>query len=276
MTLKDHAYLIDYAGKSQLVIEDGALLVWARKNQMRPAQAQVSALREGIIPLRYLKNFRGLQVAEQARLCASKVVVCGCGGLGGIVTQLLARAGVGELRLVDGDVFCTSNLNRQLLCTTPLLSRPKAQVAEETVQAINPLIDVKAHPQKATAANVTALLQGADLVIDALDNLPSRFLVADAARTLKIAFLHAAVAGWWGQISTFPAESKRELKSIYGERTSREPQEISLGVLGPTAAAIGSMQALEAIRLLTGRTPAYADKLLYFDGENGLTQIVPL
>lgn len=276
MPLKDHAYLYDYAGKSQFVIEDGALLTWARQNRLDPAGAQLRALREEIMPLRYLKNLWGLQLAEQTRLCGSRVVVCGCGGLGGIVIQLLARAGVGQLRLVDGDVFCTTNLNRQLLSDTRQLARPKAQVAEETVRAINPLIEVTAYPRMATPANVTELLQGVDLVVDALDNLPTRFVLADAARALKVPFLHGAVAGWWGQLSTFLPESRQELKTIYGGKSSREPQELSLGVLGPTAAAIGSLQALEAIRLLTGRSPAYADKLLYFDGESGRMETVPL
>ncbi len=276
MLIKDHAYLYDYAGKSQLVIEDGALLAWARKNRADPPGAQLRALQEGIMPLRYLKNSWGLQLAEQTRLCGSTVLVCGCGGLGGIVIQLLARAGVGQLLLVDGDVFCTTNLNRQLLCDTRHLSRLKAQVAEETVRAINPLIRVTAHPRMATAANVTELLQGVDLAVDALDNLPSRFILADAARALQVPFLHGAVAGWWGQLSTFLPESRQELKTIYGGKSSREPQELSLGVLGPTAATIGSLQALEAIRLLTGRKPAYADKLLYFDGESGLMETVPL
>lgn len=274
MTLKDRAYLCDHAGEPQLVIEDGPLLAWAGKNNLPVSQAQLQALHEGIIPVRYLKNMWALQLAEQSRICASKVLICGCGGLGGIVIQLLARAGVGYLRLVDGDVFISSNLNRQLLCDTHQLSRPKAQVAAEAVQDINPLVAVEAFQQMAERENVGKLLPGMDLIVDALDNLPSRFLLADAARSLNLPFIHAAVAGWWGQITTFLPQSERDLKSIYGERSTRDAEELSLGVLGPTAAVIGSLEALEAIRILCGRNPAYADQLLYFDGESGRAETI--
>ena len=124
--------------------------------------------------------------------------------------------------------------------------------------------------------NAQSLMEDMDIVLDALDTLPGRFLLADSARQQGIPFLHAAVAGWWGQVSTFLPHSTRDLESIYGELRSRDPAEESTGVLGPTAAVIGSLEALEAIRLLIGRTPAYSDRLLYFDGESGMMEILPL
>lgn len=103
--LEDLAYTIDYLGDSQLVIEDEALLEWANSNRISPRSAQIEAIQSRIIPLRYAKNFHSLTLAEQRRICSSRVLVCGCGGLGGVLINLLARAGVGTLRLVDGGVF---------------------------------------------------------------------------------------------------------------------------------------------------------------------------
>jgi molybdopterin-synthase adenylyltransferase len=274
--LSELAYPINYFGELQLVIEDTALLDWGRAHDMTPANVQLEALQQGIIPLRYLKNLHALKPIEQKRICSSKVLVCGCGGLGGILVQLLARAGVGFMRLVDGDTFSSTNLNRQLLSESQNLSQPKAQVAAERVRWINPLTQVEACHVMIGPENVQKLMEDADLVLDALDNLRGRFILADAAGDTGIPFIHAAVAGWWGQISTFLPGSELSLKSIYGERQSRDAAEEATGVLGPTAAVVGSLEALEAIRLLSGRKPAYSRKLLYFDGESGETQIIPL
>jgi len=275
-TLLEKAHSVDYFGSSQLVIDDDALLQWSRESNISPADAQVEALHRGIVPLRYLRNLKALKPIEQKKICSSKVLVCGCGGLGGIVIQLLARAGVGCLRLVDGDTFTLTNLNRQLLGETSNLAKYKAQIAAEQVRAVNPLVQAEECTLMVQPDNVESLMQGMDLVLDAFDNLPGRFLLADGARKLGTPFIHAAVAGWWGQISTFLPDSNYNLQNIYGELRSRDPAEEATGVLGPTAAVIGSLEALEAIRLLAGRTPAYRDQLLYFDGESGTMEIFPL
>jgi molybdopterin-synthase adenylyltransferase len=178
--------------------------------------------------------------------------------------------------VVDGDVFVPSNLNRQRFCDTEQISRPKAKVAEERVRAINPFVEIECCQELIDGGNVHEFARGMDLILDGLDNLDARFLLAGAARRLKIAFIHAAVAGWWGQISTFLPDSSFDLEKIYGDRRSRDPTENWLGVLGTTAAVVASLQAFEAIRLLSGRKPAYADRLLYFDGESGQMEILPL
>lgn len=275
-TLLERAYSIDYFGVSLSVIDDEAILNWARESGASPAEGQLRALQQEIMPLRYLKNLKALQPADQQRICSATALVCGCGGLGGIVIQLLARAGVGRIRVVDGDAFASTNLNRQLLSKTSNLSRSKALIAAETVRQVNPLVDVEACHLMIQTDNVGSLMRDVDLVLDALDNLAGRFLLANTARETGIPFLHAAVAGWWGQISTFLPHSRTTLKNIYGELQSRDPAEEAVGVLGPTAAVIGSLEALEAIRILIGKTPAYSDKLLYFDGESGQTEILPL
>ncbi len=276
MKLIDRAYRTEEDGVSRLVIEDRELLEWALHNGIGPRYVQIHALETGIVPLRYLRNFDAINIAEQTRICRSAVLICGCGGLGGVLINLLARVGVGLLRLVDGDAFAPSNLNRQWLCDTQHLSQPKALVGEQQVRAINPLIEVEAFPEILDESNADDLLRGMDLVLDALDNLPSRFLLAEAARRLEIPFIHAAATGWWGQISTFMPGSDRDLSAIYGTRKSRDPTEVAMGVLGPAPALIASLQAFEAVRLLSGRKPAYADRLLFFDGESGVMELMPL
>jgi molybdopterin/thiamine biosynthesis adenylyltransferase len=275
-TLSNLAHSIDSQGELRLVIDDDALLGWARENDVSPSAAQVESLRSGIIPSRYIKNFQAFSLDDQIRVCLSEVFVCGCGGLGGTLINLLARAGVGHLRLVDGDVFVPSNLNRQLFCDVPHLSCAKAQVAGEQVRVINPFIEVEVVNKELGQENSEDLIRGMDLVLDALDSIEDRFLLSETAARLGIPFVHAAVAGWWGQISTFLPGSFVDLRAIYGKRRSRHPMEDAMGVLGATAAVIASLEALEALRLLCGKKSAYADQLLYFDGEIGRMDIIPL
>ena len=124
--------------------------------------------------------------------------------------------------------------------------------------------------------NVDGLVRGMDLVLDALDNLQGRFVLADAARRFGIPFIHGAATGWWGQVSTFLPGSPLSLTAIYGTARSRDAAEIAMGVLGPAPSLIASLQVFEAIRLLGGRKPAYADRLLFFDGESGVMELLSL
>jgi molybdopterin-synthase adenylyltransferase len=276
LKLRDLAYATDESGESRLVIEDRALLEWSAEAGIAPRAAQLEALEEGIIPLRYVKNFSALDIAAQTCICASHVLVCGCGGLGGALITLLARVGVGRLRLVDGDTFSASNLNRQWLCDTNNLAQPKAMAAAEHVRAVNPLVEVEPVQETMGAANAEDLIRGMDLVMDALDNLDGRFLLAGAARRLGVPFLHGAATGWWGQVATFLPDSPSDLTAIYGTAQSRDAVEIAMGVLGPAPSLIASLQVFEAIRLLSGRKPAYASRLLFFDGESGVMELLAL
>jgi molybdopterin/thiamine biosynthesis adenylyltransferase len=223
-----------------------------------------------------MRNLTALNLAEQERVCRARVFICGCGGLGGTLINLLSRAGVGYLRLVDCDSFAPSNLNRQWLSEVANLSRPKAEIAREKVAAINPFVEVEAMCMLMEEHEAESLVAGTDLVLDALDNIDGRFVLAEAAARVGVPFIHAAVAGWWGQITTFLPGSGAGLRKVYGNRRRKDAAEEAAGVLGPTAAVIGSLQAFEALRLLAGRTPIYENRLLYFDGESGSIEILPL
>lgn len=274
--LEDLAYTMDHLGDSQLVIEDDALLEWAHSNRIAPRNAVVEAIQSRIMPLRYAKNVHSLTLAEQRRLCESRVLVCGCGGVGGVLINLLARAGVGALRLVDGGVFVPTHLNRQWWCEPEVLSQPKAEVIGARVRATNPLIEVEAFPILMDENNAASLVEGMDLVIDALDDLPARFLLAETAKRLRVPFLYAAATGWWGQVGTFLPDSFLDMHSVYGHEEKQDEPDDVMGVLGPAPAIIGGLAAFEAMRLLSGRNSAYADQLLYLDGESGRMDVIHL
>lgn len=271
-----HACWFSYGGQPLRVVEDPDLLAWARAQGLAPWEAQEQALEQGILPLRYLKNLWALSFEDQRKLAASTVFVCGCGGLGGVAAQLLARAGVGHLIFADPDTFCPTNLNRQWFAHSENIGRPKAAEAAEGCRRINPLIRVTAFQGPLDSENAERLFAGCRAAVDALDNLEGRFVLEKACRSLGIPWVHGAVAGWFGQIATFLPGSSIGLEAVYGRRRERTQAEQDLGVLGPTPAVIGSLQALEVLRILTGRPPAYAGRLLYFDGDTGASHLIPL
>jgi molybdopterin/thiamine biosynthesis adenylyltransferase len=272
MELRELAQDISYHGVSRTVIGDGPLLAWAQRRQLSPWEAQDAAMRQGLILERYLSHGDSLDLGQQVRLCEARVLICGCGGLGGVLINLLARAGVGFLRLVDGDVFAPTNLNRQWFCDMASLGLPKAQVCATRLQDLNPFTRVEAVNEPLTEGNALAFLANIDLALDALDNIASRLVLGRVARECRIPFIHAAVAGWCGQVSTFLPASGRRLTDIYGSRQERAAAEMALGIIGTTASLVGSLQAAEAIRLITGQPPAYAEALFYLDSERTLTE----
>ncbi len=276
MDIKEIATTIEYVGATFDVVADAHLLEWARDQGLSPRDAQLQALRGHVLPERYLRNFHTLDFPQQVRLSESKVLICGCGGLGGVLINLLARAGVGLLRLVDGDVFDPTNFNRQWFCEAGGLARLKVHVIAEHLEKINPFVRIEAIPEVLLADNASAMMEGVDLVLDALDNIEGRFLVAQAAQQRRLPYIHAAVAGWWGQVSTFLPDSDSHLTKIYGSRQTRDQAELAVGILGTTAAVIGSLQAAEALRLLIGQQPSYAGSIFYFDGESGCMETIAL
>lgn len=268
--------VLEYGGKEVRVVEDVDLLAWAAAEGLEPWVAHREALRRGILPVRYLKNLWAMTLEEQKTLAESAVFVLGCGGLGGTVAQLLARAGVGHLVLCDDDVFCPSNLNRQWFSHAENMGRFKAAEAAAQCLRLNPLIRVTFYEERFSAEKAEAWLSPCRVAVDALDNLAGRFELEKVCRSRNIAWIHGAVAGWFGQVSTFLPSSPVGLEAIYGARRERSEAEQALGVLGPTPAVIGSLQATEVLRLLTGRPPAYAGLLLYYDGETGTFHMIPL
>ncbi|MDO5845604.1 MAG: HesA/MoeB/ThiF family protein [Methanocorpusculum sp.] len=210
---------------------------------------------------RYARQLPLIGAAGQEALAGAVVFVAGAGGLGSPVSLYLAEAGVGTLRIADLDVIEESNLNRQILHPEDRIGRPKAASAKQTLEALNPAYRVEAFAEKIDEASVLRLVGGADLIVDCMDNFAARYVLNRAAIALGIPLLHGAVAGYSGQLTLVVPGKTPCLSCIFphAETTQKTP------VLGAVAGVVGSLQALEAVRYLTGE-PTLAGKLLIYDG----------
>ena len=170
----------------------GELLSWSsqvnasKQFGISLAQVEEAALAAGILPARYQRNRRTISTENQLLLFRSRVAVLGCGGLGGYVVEELARLGVGHIVAIDPDVFEEHNLNRQLLSSIAWLGRPKAQAAFERVAEINPAVTVTAKQVAYAHENGIEPLQGAQVVVDALDSIPTRMALCQTCLELKV------------------------------------------------------------------------------------------
>ena len=219
---------------------------------------------------RYSRNIPALTEEECLLLKDKRVLVVGCGGLGGHIIDQLARVGMGHLRVVDGDVFEPSNLNRQLLSRVDLLGSGKANAAAERIAQVNPEVDIEAVEEFLTEENASALIKGCDVVMDALDNIPSRKILAEACEEAGLPYVYGAIQGWVAQAAvSLPGD--RLIDTLY-------PQEIQIqdkSVLSFTPALCASMQTALCVKLLTGR-PVETGTVYYFDLLNQEFEIIPL
>ncbi len=240
-------------------------------------QVEAAAMASGILPERYSRNQKILSCADQLLLLNSHVAIIGLGGLGGAVTEILARLGVGHLTLVDGDVFDESNLNRQLLSSPARLGEKKAKVAAWRVQEVNPAVVVREVDEFFTAASSAGILHGIHLAVDCLDTIPARFLLENACRRAEIPMVSAAIAGASGQATTvFPSDPG--LTRIYGaaEKVRQKGVEASLGTLPFAAMYMAAVECAEAATLLLGRSSELRNKLLLADLRDYSSEMVML
>jgi molybdopterin/thiamine biosynthesis adenylyltransferase len=204
-----------------------------------------------MVDARYQRNISALSEEECAKLGRAHVGVAGCGGLGGHVIDQLARIGVRQLSVIDGDVFEDSNLNRQLLCRERDIGAPKAQRAAEYVHEVNSQVKVRACQTLLTDSNAAELLAGCDCVVDALDSCSGKLMVARACSKLGIPLVHGAIAGWYGQVAVvLPGDELME--TIY-DAPSADSIHKELGNLAPTCACTAAHMAAETVKLLCGR-----------------------
>lgn len=196
---------------------------------------------------RYSRNLPALSLKDMDKLINSRVLVAGCGGLGGNVIEHLARIGIGALTVIDGDVFTESNLNRQLLCTSENLGTPKVRAAKERIRLIDPSIKVTAVCEYLTEANAPALLADADIVIDCLDSIESRLMLEGAAADAGLYMVHGAISGWDLQAMLVPPGSGL-LSSLYADM----PEDETKTSLSFTPAACAALEVSLAVRYLCG------------------------
>lgn len=210
-------------------------------------------------------------LAGQQRLAEARVLVVGAGGLGSPVALYLAAAGVGTLRVVDDDRVDESNLQRQVLHTSARVGRAKVQSAVETLNALNPSLKVEAIEQRVHSGNVDALVADCAVWVDGSDNLPTRYLLSDAAVKHGKPLIYGAVERFSGQVSVFHPASARGrapcYRCLFPEPPPPEqaPNCAEIGVVGVVPGVIGLLQANEAIKLLLGIGNPLIGRLLLFD-----------
>lgn len=232
---------------------------------------------------RYERNLRVEEIGTQGqqRLSAARVLIIGTGGLGSPAAFYLAAAGVGRIGLVDDDVVSLSNLQRQILHSTPRLGELKVESAERTLRDLNPHVEVQTYPQRLTAANAGQLLDGWDLVIDATDNFETRYILSDACVLLGIPLIHGAVIRFYGQITVLSTPSGpcyRCLLPTPPDPAAPDslPSATEAGVLGAVAGLIGTMQATEAIKLILAQGTPLIGRLQHVDAWSSSTTQLPL
>ena len=212
---------------------------------------------------RYSRNIATLSIEENESLSQRKVCVIGCGGLGGYIIEMLGRLGIGYITAVDGDVFEESNLNRQILSNIEVLGTKKAIAAKERMLKVNPFVKVDAITERLTQVNGKQLLSGADVVVDALDNIESRLILEALCEELNIPLVHGAIAGWYGQVSTILPGDK--LLSRFYAAKDLQGAEKKYGNPSFTPAMVASIQVSEVLKLLIGRGELLSKKMLLID-----------
>lgn len=218
---------------------------------------------------RYSRHVRLPEVGEsgQLRLLDARVVLVGAGGLGSPAAIYLAAAGVGTIGVVDDDVVDASNLQRQVLHNMDRIGMAKVDSALETLSALNPDVKVETHRERLMADNALRILSGYDVIVDGGDNFPTRYLVNDASLHLDIPVVHGSIFRFEGQVSVFRPWDGPCYRCLHPLAPPPEvaPSCAEAGVLGVLPGVIGSIQAMEAIKILLGIGDTLAGRLLVYD-----------
>lgn len=218
-----------------------------------------------------LKEIGGI---GQLKLKAAKVALVGMGGIGAPAALYLAAAGVGTLGLIDDDTVSLSNLQRQVLYATGDVGRGKADTAKDALHGINPHTDCQVHAVRLDDDNTADILGGYDIVLDGCDNFPTRLLVNRICQNLKKPLVSAALGRWSGQLSVFDGTPCYQclVPDIPPDAETCE----RVGVVGALAGVMGSLAALETIKLITGAGEPLRGQLLIFDGLTMQSRVVKL
>jgi molybdopterin/thiamine biosynthesis adenylyltransferase len=263
-------------GKTYLVVSLKTTASLSVSQGVSAKEVEAAALKQGIIPCRYLRNIGTIGLDGQIKLLQSTVAVVGAGGLGSTVIELLARQGIGHLIIIDSDRFTEQNLNRQVMSTEGNLGEYKVIAAATRVKEINSATEVTTSSERLTRDNAQSLLSGAEVAVDGLDNLSSRLVVEQACRQLAIPYVYASIGGFNGQLMTIlPGDVG--LSSLYGSSADTGPEqgiETRVGNPPATVAMIAALQVQEVVKIITGvGTPTRNQVLLVDAGECAVDRI---
>ncbi|MBQ9894685.1 MAG: molybdopterin-synthase adenylyltransferase MoeB [Ruminococcus sp.] len=213
-------------------------------------------------------TLKEIGVRGQKKLLEAKVLIIGAGGLGAPAAMYLAAAGVGTIGIADCDNVELSNLQRQIIHTTKDTGKSKVQSAAETIEALNPNVRVITYHEYVSSRNISDMIKDYDFIIDGADNFPTKFLINDACVLGHKPFCHAGILRFEGQLMTYVPEQGPCYRCIFEAPPAKDavPSCREAGVIGAMAGIIGSMQALEAVKYITGQGELLTGNMLVFDG----------
>ena len=214
---------------------------------------------------RYTRQLPLIGQDGQDKLKRANILIAGAGGLGSPIATYLACAGIGRIVIVDDDTVSVSNLNRQTLHWASDVGRKKTTSAQEKIRTMNPYLEVETISCIIDEANAGGIVGDADLIVDALDNFSARYFLNSVAVKRHIPFFHGAVRGFHGQVMTVIPDQTACLRCVFPQTP---PAEI-FPVIGTTPGVIGSIQATEVIKYLTGKGELLTNRLLLWDGLSG-------
>jgi molybdopterin/thiamine biosynthesis adenylyltransferase/rhodanese-related sulfurtransferase len=219
--------------------------------------------------IRYSRHTMLPEIGEEGQLALldAKVLCIGAGGLGSPSSLYLAAAGIGTIGLVDDDVVDASNLQRQVIHSTERIGVPKVESAAQTLEGLNPDVEIVQHRLRLTSDNVLEIIADYDVIVDGADNFQTRYLLNDSALKLGKPVVHSSIFRFEGQLTVFPAEGGPCYRCLYPEPPPPEeaPSCAEAGVLGVLPGVMGVLQATEAIKLILGLGDTLAGRLLVYD-----------
>jgi molybdopterin/thiamine biosynthesis adenylyltransferase/rhodanese-related sulfurtransferase len=257
--------LTELLGFSDVASMTGGITLWKdRGYKVEVPKALTAEQKE-----RYSRHLLMPEVGAegQAKLLDAKVLLLGAGGLGAPTSLYLAAAGIGTLGIVDDDEVDLSNLQRQVIHTTDRIGMPKVDSAEATIRALNPDVDVVKYPVRLDASNIMEIIDGYDIIVDGVDNFPTRYLLNDATVRLGIPVVSASILGFDGQLSVFAPHDGPCYRCLYPVPPPAElaPSCGANGVLGVLPGTMGLLQATEVIKLVTGIGEPLIGRLLLYE-----------
>ncbi|MCE2511901.1 MAG: molybdopterin-synthase adenylyltransferase MoeB [Acidimicrobiia bacterium] len=259
------AVTLEQMGYTDVVSMDGGFNKWKDEGRAWQRPRTLSPDQRN----RYQRHLLVPEVGEegQIKLLDAKVLLLGAGGLGSPAALYLAAAGVGTIGIIDMDVVDESNLQRQILHNVDRVGDRKVDSAKKTLTALNPDVNVVTYDTRLGADNVMEILDGYDVVVDGADNFPSRYLLNDASVKLGIPVVHGSIFRFEGQVTVFDPRNGPTYRDMLPEPPPPEmaPSCAEAGVLGVLPGIVGSVQALEAIKLLLGVGDSLRGRLVAFD-----------